>query len=74
MATCRECGDFFEQKGDWMTRCYECWKTLKARTTPFAESKHPALLADRDWVEPEPGNADPEHVRQCLAEIKAMLQ
>lgn len=31
IAYCRDCGDSFEARGDWMSRCWSCWRAQEDR-------------------------------------------
>lgn len=43
---CKACGDAFG--GDrWQQYCQPCYDTIKQTTTPAKDSKHPALVYDR---------------------------
>ena len=69
---CNSCGEQIQGE-HWKTKCDDCFKSDHAVTTPFAESKHPALVYEREHPIVEPKPANPEHVQACLKELMAMV-
>ena len=71
MSTCNRChgtGTAFNGT------CYECngkgsVNELRYATTKASESKHPAMVAERNHVEQPIVRASELHVKQCMAEM-----
>jgi hypothetical protein len=71
---CNDCGTQIEGDGSgWKTKCLECFKSQKVETVKFKDSKHPALIYDREHKEEPITPATPEHVEACLKELMSMV-
>ena len=69
---CNSCGEQIQGE-HWKTKCDDCFKSDHAVTTPFKESKHPAIRYEANNPVVEPTPATPEHVAKCLAELTKLV-
>ncbi|MEM8488284.1 MAG: hypothetical protein AAF564_22235 [Bacteroidota bacterium] len=71
---CEKCKSPFNGKS-WQKLCRDCWKEQRSTTTPANESKHYALVAERENQKSfEPAQVkDPERVQSMLTECLAGL-
>ena len=70
--SCKACSAAFRGE-HYKQYCDECYSTIRSHTTPFNESKHPALVYERQHPKESIVPATPEHIEKCLAEMREVV-